>query len=419
MPNTSNLSSRRVLASTAVCTVVAALGLVAGSLPAQASNRPADGSPDVAFNTNIGAVSGYPIQGTDVQKDGKVLFGGLGLHSIGSFTFPDSSAYPGYSNGGLARLNADGTLDQAFMKNLGSGFAGGSVHEIHVLKNGQILVGGLFDDVNGTPSNHLALLNSNGTLVKSFSRNLGTGFNNGSVRSILVQPNGDIIVAGYFSDINGIPSNGLARVRSNGTPVASFSHNYSTATVASYRNVAVQDAQGNILVGEDTTAPNTSCGVSRFKNNGMPDSTFSANICGEVGSLLVQPSGKIVVGQSGITRLNADGSVDGTFADASLRPNTGYVSALVREADGSILAGARVLSPGDVTMEHLNANGLPLSGFDGTAVVDNSPYPDSWVETISLLPNGNAIIGGSFTDIGTTPASNIAKLFIRTRGSAG
>lgn len=71
-----------------------------------------DGTPDVAFNAAVGATfqegefgSGVPsVNAVLVQGDGKVLVGGF-------FNSPATA---------LARLNADGSADTAFNRNIGA-----------------------------------------------------------------------------------------------------------------------------------------------------------------------------------------------------------------------------------------------------------------------------------------------------------
>ena len=93
----------------------------------------------------------------------------------------------------VARLNVDGTLDAAFNPNPDSILGG-----IAVQPDGKILIGGAFTAL--TPNggsvisrNHLARLNSDGTIDTAF--NPGP---NGFVRTILLQPDGRILIGGGF-----------------------------------------------------------------------------------------------------------------------------------------------------------------------------------------------------------------------------
>src|SRR5689334_13019895 len=76
----------------------------------------------------------------------------------------------------IARLNPDGTLD-SFNPNASS-----DVNAIAVQPDGKILIGGFFTTVGGQTRNRIARLNSDGSLDATFNPNA-----NGSVRAIAVQ----------------------------------------------------------------------------------------------------------------------------------------------------------------------------------------------------------------------------------------
>src|SRR5262249_22469604 len=114
-----------------------------------------------------------PILAFAQQADGKILIGGA-FTKIG-----------GQSRGGVARLNANGTLDDAFIP-----FADDWVQCIAVQPDGKILIGGWFLKVHGQSRAHLARLNPDGTLDDTFN----PGANN-NVYALLVQSGGKILVS--------------------------------------------------------------------------------------------------------------------------------------------------------------------------------------------------------------------------------
>ncbi len=71
-------------------------------------------------------------------------------------------------------MNADGSLDGSYPNGLGgvSGFPltypGASVKAVIVQTNGSVLIGGAFTTVNGANRNHVARLNPDGSLDGSF-----------------------------------------------------------------------------------------------------------------------------------------------------------------------------------------------------------------------------------------------------------
>lgn len=151
-----------------------------------------DGSLDTGFNPGTGI--GGSVTGSALQLDGKILI-------AGSF-----STYNGNVSNHVARLHVDGTLDSSF--SLGNGLAGpysgrGDVYSLKVQPDGKIIIGGNFTSLNGIARNGLARLNADGTLDVDFVP--GSAFS--SVWSLAIRPNGTVVVGGSFI---GGAGNGLA-----------------------------------------------------------------------------------------------------------------------------------------------------------------------------------------------------------------
>lgn len=180
-----------------------------------------DGTLDTEFNPPLGAngtvyaVAAYPTNTTD---SGKVLIAG------------DFTAVNGVGCGGIARLNADGSLDPTF--NPGSG-ANAAVRAIALQSDGRILIGGSFTNYSGTTMNHFARLNANGTLDATFTPGVGA---NDTVDSITVQGDTRIVLGGQFTRCNGVTRNHVTRLNSDGTvdPTINFgsgANNFVAATL--------------------------------------------------------------------------------------------------------------------------------------------------------------------------------------------
>jgi len=136
-----------------------------------------------------------------VQPDGKTLIGGYFTNVNGA------------SRNGIARLNADGSLDDNF--NPGTGAPGGALTSIALQPDGKVLIGGSFTNFNGTSRHHLARLNANGSLDSNF--NPGTG-PNAAVTSIALQPDGQVLIGGGFTTINGVARRFVARLYGDPAP---------------------------------------------------------------------------------------------------------------------------------------------------------------------------------------------------------
>jgi len=174
------------------------------------------------FNPNAGGT----VFSTAVQPDGKTVIGG-GLNTVG-----------GAPRIGVARLNADGTLDTAFNPNVNS-----FTYTTALQADGKILFGGQFSAVGGTGRSRMARLNADGTLDVGFNPNV-----NGNVASIAVQTDGRIVIGGHFNTVGGIARNRIALLYSTGALAPIFNPNANDGV----HNLALQ-ADGQILVGGQFT----------------------------------------------------------------------------------------------------------------------------------------------------------------------
>jgi uncharacterized delta-60 repeat protein len=86
------------------------------------------------------------------------------------------------------------------------------VSALVVQSNGQIIVGGSFTMLNGQPRNRIGRLNPDGSLDPAF--NPGA---NGKVVAIAAQPDGKMIVGGQFTELGGQPRNYIGRLNSDGS----------------------------------------------------------------------------------------------------------------------------------------------------------------------------------------------------------
>ncbi len=161
-----------------------------------------DGTIDSSFSTGSGF--NLAMNAVTVQSDGKILCGG-------SFT-----SYNGTGVSRIARLNTNGIIDSSFT--IGTGF-NSTVIAIAVQSDGKILCGGSFTSYNGTTRNYIARLNTDGTLDSSFTT--GTGFNS-TVSAIAIQADGKIVCGGGFTTYNGTSSNYIARLNTDGILDTSF-----------------------------------------------------------------------------------------------------------------------------------------------------------------------------------------------------
>src|SRR6185369_16433164 len=131
-----------------------------------------------------------------VQTDGKVLIGGL-------FTTVNNLA-----RSRIARLNADGTLDTAFLTNAAG--ANSTVRALALQSDGRIVIGGEFGNYNNVYRGSIARLKTDGSLDETFI-NFNSGAN-GRVNGLALQADGKVISGGLFSTVNDFTRGGVARL---------------------------------------------------------------------------------------------------------------------------------------------------------------------------------------------------------------
>lgn len=213
-----------------------------------------------------------------VQPDGKVI-------CVGDFT-----SYNGTAINRVARLNTNGSLDAGFTVGTGANFL---VTCVAVQSDGKILIGGYFNNYNGSLVVALARLNSNGTLDTGYNFG-GSGLNN-AVAAISLQPDGKALVGGFFTNYNGTGRNRIMRVNTDG----SLDTGFDPGTGANNTVLAfAQQSNGAIIVGGDFTtfsgaARNRHCRVTSI---GALDATWTTGANNTVNALCWIPEGRVVVG---------------------------------------------------------------------------------------------------------------------------
>ena len=114
---------------------------------------------------------------------------------------------------GLTRWFLDGSRDTTFNYG-GVGFAGGLVDKILEQPDGKLIVTGTFTYYNQTPISHIARLNADGTLDNTFMNSLDRV---GVVYSIALAPDGKIYVVGDFEKLGLLEMDGIARHNTDGS----------------------------------------------------------------------------------------------------------------------------------------------------------------------------------------------------------
>jgi len=196
------------------------------------------------------------------QSDGKLI-------ATGVFT-----SYNGTSANRIIRLNPNGEVDTTFV--YGTGFNNFTQHPA-IDSLGRIIVPGLFTSYNGSSSNRIVRLLTDGTKDTTFS--IGSGFNN-TVLDILINPDDSMIIVGYFNTYNGIGGlGGIIKLDSTGARDLSFvsGTGFNPYLQNNYRCIARIPGETSFYVGGYFTSYNgTSANyIIKLNEDGTVDGSFT------------------------------------------------------------------------------------------------------------------------------------------------
>jgi uncharacterized repeat protein (TIGR01451 family)/uncharacterized delta-60 repeat protein len=396
---------------------------------------PPAGSVDEFYNTDFGShmkppvitvPSSQPHPGTDgtvwslaVQPDNKAII-------AGQFT-----SYNGTARSCIARATDTGPIDLTF--NPGSGANAGMISCVALLpdESGKMMIGGTFQQYNGFNRKYIARLDTAGKRDPSFNPSQDP---DGPIWALAIQTNNQVVVVGDFTMIGNTPRAHVARYNADGSLDLTFdpSTNAPDDTVWA---VALQPDGKIVIGGQFTHVGNQPIGgLTRLNADGSADTTFNTNlgsgVDGIVYTVAVQNGTKLVIGgefqnvgiapRTRIARLNDDGTIDNSFNSGTGADDTVFnINAL---ADGSMYAGGlftvmngthrlgftRLYADGTVDTTFLDTAYNQFAGlhrkyhdrqWTGPGA-DPNPEPRPFVNTSQVLPNGNVVIGGSFTQVG-------------------
>jgi uncharacterized delta-60 repeat protein len=288
--------------------------------------------------------------------------------------------------------------------------ANGSVNSIVPQPDGKILLGGSFTSVSGTTRNRIARVFENGDIDTTFDPNVDSSLS--TVLSMAQQSDGKILLGGDFTSVSGTTKNRIARVFENGDLDATFNPNAN----GSVRSV-VQQSDGKILLGGNFTSVGgvTRNRIARVFENGDLDATFNPNANGSVNSIVPQPDGKILLGgqftsvsgttKNRIARVFENGDLDTTF-DPNVDSSLSTVLSIVRQSDGKILLGGFFTSVSGTTR-----NGIARFFENGDLDTTFNPNANGNVRSIVQQPDGKILLGGDFSVVSGIAKNFIARVF--------
>lgn len=316
------------------------------------------GTGEVAFAVNI-------------QADGKIVAAG---HDYGDCM--------------LARYNPDGSLDSSFD---GDGKVitdfGGSdyCYAMGIQPDGKIVIAG-----TNWSDFILARYNSDGSLDTSFDSDGKVTTDFGGTqdigKSMAIQPDGKIAVAGYVTDHGNYFKFAIARYNPDGSLDTSFYGDGTVVTVFGgndYANAIAIQSDNKIVVAGDAGGQ---VGVARYNLNGSLDGSFSgdgrvtltfANDLNSCTAIAIQSDGKIVIAgytsvnvdDFAIARLNPDGTLDNSF-DNDGKVTTDFSGSADEATAVSIQTDGKILAAGTALVNYNDEFALARYNIDGS--LDNN-----------------------------------------------
>ncbi|MCB9879295.1 MAG: hypothetical protein H6835_16995 [Planctomycetes bacterium] len=313
-------------------------------------------------------VGGQFLEAGGVPADNVARWDGVAWTPLGAGTGPDL----GGAVTSLARLHngdlvaggwlesADGQpanriarWDGAAWSPLGAGVSAPAwpyVESLLVLANGDLLVGGTFDVVDGVPASCVARWNGSWSAV-------GGGVDR-LVDAFVELPNGEVVAVGAFLEAEGAPAKSIARW-DGGAWVPYGEPPVSDTPIL----VTVAAANGDLLIGGEFTT------VGGVAANHVARRTSA---------------GWIALG----------GGVSGSVS--------GVVRAMAELPNGDVVVGGTMTSAGGVSVSNIALwNGTSWSSLGGGT--------NGGVTSLAVMSDGALVAGGWFTTAGGVPASYVAR----------
>jgi len=307
------------------------------------------------------------------------------------------------------------------------------------------MVVGAFTSYSGVSANKVARLNRNGNRNNSYG---GTGFTGDFVQKIATYPNGDFSMIGEFNRFGGTIIRDIVRTSNTGSWVSPFIDLQTFPFgVGSFFIDETSELSSLFIVGDDTyvfgnrfpyinndPSPYLATGLLKIGSTGFADTSWPMSSTtygygfngGSVLDVARQPNGSIIcVGTftnfnqnpffdrtlnnaNGICRILSNATYDSSFYAGSGFTNSAKVVSLL--SDGNVLVGGNFSQ-----FNGVNCSGvIKLTQFGQLDTSFNSPITNGFgggePEDMLVLSNGQIIVVGSFTSYSGYSANRIIKL---------
>ena len=332
----------------------------------------------------------------------------------------------------IARLQENGLLDPSFFAPIdGESIV---VHRAIVEPSGKIVIGGGFTTTGAVVRAHVARLNQDGSVDPAFD----AGNVEGAVTRLIRLQNGNYLLGGQISAVNGVPRFFAARLFGDSTPtpgrIQFLAPTFRTAEDGrSPAQLVVSRSDGRS--GAVAANFSTRTGTARLTDFGMTNGTVQfadgeftpktiditvvddplQENAEEFTVVLENPQGGAALGQPSIATVTISandyaGSVDTSFAPgvAARGPASfSRVRALLLQPDGRLIVGGGFI-PDDGTNKSYFTRLRSDGSIDSTFAPGTGP--NSAVSALAAQSDGRILVGGEFTMFNGTNANGLVRL---------
>jgi uncharacterized delta-60 repeat protein len=259
-------------------------------------------------------------------------------------------------------------------------------------------------------------------------------FVNSTAEKILLLPDGGALLGGWFGTIQGgYTRGGITRIGADGKLDPTFADEGGLGPFTGSKRVidiARQPDGKIIVVGEfDSFHGQTHNRIVRLNTNGTLDSTFDVGTGANdtVNAVVIRPNGKILIGgrftsfngtaREYVVQLDENGTADSTFTGPNFGDTSGWrVQSLALLPDGKALIGGTfyfIGSPFKASLCRVNTTGSLDGTFSGVTNGAHMAGDITSIESVDVIEvemSGNILIAGSFTAFNNTAREGFARL---------
>jgi len=277
----------------------------------------------------------------------------------------------------------------------------GPVKCVLALPNGDLVAGGDFTTAGGTTVNRIARWDGTNWNAMGSGMSLSSG-GSASVYDMTLMPNGDIVAGGMFTHANGVPCNSVARW--NGSTWSPMAGGFSLSYAQVHDFHVTANGQLYALVHASLTLP---LGILYLWTGTSWNNVDNSLALHSRSDLFHVTSGELVVGHAwdsfypvALMRRSASG---GTFQPFGAPwPSGSSVNAFAQLPNGDLVVGGSFTSVAGIAANN-------IARWNGTSWSPLGAGTNATVNGLTPLPNGDLVAVGSFASAGGVAASRIAR----------